>query len=417
MKHLPRHLTETEDRSRLIRFWGGTARRLEINEQPIVKFLKKGSVKGMQELILNTKISYFDTCEEFAKEYQLGSDDLVLTNEYIFNPFFGKLNLDVKTIFQEKYGAGEPTDVMVEAIMEEAAKLNCKRIIAVGGGTVIDIAKVLAVASDDSLDDLYADTSKIEKKHKLIIIPTTCGTGSEVTNIAIINRTKIGTKMGLTSPNMFADEGVLIPELLSSLPYGVFATSSIDALVHAVESSLSPKATPYSKLFGYKAIEMILNNYKKMAADGLDERNSMMKDFLIASNFAGIAFGTAGCATVHAMAYPLGGTYHVAHGESNYAVFTNVLKYYMTIKQDGAIEELNQYMAGLLGCDAAEVYDKLDELLGVIYTKKPLHEYGVKEEDLPEFAKTVIETQQRLMVNSFIPMDEEQVLKIYKEAF
>ncbi len=181
----------------------------------------------------------------------------------------------------------------------------------------------------------------LEKKRELVIVPTTCGTGSEVTNIAILNRTRIGTKLGLVSDNMYADSAVLIPELLKGLPFAVFATSSIDALVHAVESSLSPKATSLTKLFGYKAIEMIIRGYQTIAAEGKDARISLLEDFLVASNYAGIAFGTAGCAAVHAMSYPLGGKYHVAHGESNYAMFTGVLKNYMEIKTNGEIAVMN----------------------------------------------------------------------------
>lgn len=233
----------------------------------------------MKEIILKSQISYYDTCAEFASEFNLGSDDLILTNEYIYTPYFGNLGLNVHTIFQEAYGAGEPTDIMVDAILDEAAKTDCKRIIAIGGGTVIDIAKVLAVSAGDPLDSLYAAPDKIEKKRELIILPTTCGTGSEVTNISIINRTRLGTKVGLVSPHMYADEAVLVPELLNTLPFAVFATSSIDALVHAVESSLSPKATPYTKLFGYKAIEMIIKGYQKIAAEGKDARLPLMKDF------------------------------------------------------------------------------------------------------------------------------------------
>lgn len=371
----------------------------------------------MKELILESRISSFDTCAEFAKEFNLGSDDLILTNEYIYNPYFGELGLEVHTIFQEKYGTGEPTDVMVDAILEDAAKTNCKRIIAIGGGTVIDIAKVMAVSAGDPLDSLYAAPDKIEKKRHLVIIPTTCGTGSEVTNISIINRTRLGTKVGLVSPHMYADDAVLIPELLKSLPFAVFATSSIDALVHAVESSLSPKATPYTKLFGYKAIEMIIKGYQKIAAEGKDARLDLMKDFLIASNYAGIAFGTAGCAAVHATSYPLGGTYHVPHGESNYAMFTGVLKNYMEIKTDGEIAVMNKCLANLLDCEEAEVYDKLEELLGTILPKKPLREYGVTEEDLPVFTKSVMEQQGRLMANNFVPLDADRVLKIYKELY
>lgn len=370
----------------------------------------------MEQIIFRPSLFKFKTCRDFAKAFELKEGDLILTNEYIFNPYFGNLGLDVETIFQEQYGAGEPTDVMVDAIIEDAKKKGCKRIIAVGGGTIIDIAKVLAISDGESVDELY-DLPVTEKKHPLIIIPTTCGTGSEVTNISIINRTRLGVKMGLTGEALFADSAVLIPELLEGLPFPVFAASSIDALVHAVESSLSPKATPYTKLFGYKAIEMILTGFQKIAKDGRDALKGLLEEFLIASNYAGLAFGTAGCAAVHALSYPLGGAYHVPHGESNYAMFTGVLKNYMEIRKDGEIEVLNSYMADLLGCDVEIVYEKLEELLDQLLPKKALHEYGVTEDELEIFTKSVMETQGRLMGNNFVPLDEQRVLKIYRELY
>ena len=327
------------------------------------------------------------------------------------------MGLDCSVLYQEKYGTGEPTDVMVDAILADAAKTGCKRVIAIGGGTVIDIAKVLAVSDGEGVDELYDKAPNLEKKRELIIIPTTCGTGSEVTNISIMARTRLGTKLGLVSPAMYADHAVLIPELLEGLPFSVFATSSIDALVHAVESSLSPKATPYTKLFGYKAIEMILRGYQQIVAEGRDARLNLLEDFLIASNYAGLAFGTAGCAAVHATSYPLGGKYHVPHGESNYAMFTGVLKNYMEIKQDGEIAVMNRYLAELLGCGVEEVYDKLEELLNQILPKKPLYEYGMTKEDIDEFAHSVITSQGRLMANNFVPLDEDRVRKIYTELY
>ena len=232
----------------------------------------------------------------------------MLTNKYIYEPWFGQMGLKVHTIYQEEYGTGEPTDVMVDAILADAAKTGCTRVIAIGGGTVIDIAKVLAVSDSEGVDELYDKAPTLEKKRELVIIPTTCGTGSEVTNISIMARTRLGTKLGLVSPSMYADHAVLIPELLEGLPFSVFATSSIDALVHAVESSLSPKATPLHqavRLQGHR------DDHQGLPAD-CDRRTGgpaarCWSDFLVASNFAGIAFGTAGCAAVHALSYPLGG--------------------------------------------------------------------------------------------------------------
>ncbi|MCI6859188.1 MAG: 4-hydroxybutyrate dehydrogenase [Eubacterium sp.] len=371
----------------------------------------------MEQIIFRPKLYKFSTCKEFAENFQIGSNDLVLTNRYIFEPFFDEKTYPVQVIFQEEFGSGEPTDTMVDAIIKKASEKEYDRIIAIGGGTVIDIAKILAVTEGECVDVLYDNKDRLERKHHLVAIPTTCGTGSEMTNIAIVNRTRMGVKMGLTSESMFANEAVLIPELLSTLPFGVFATSSIDALVHAVESSLSPKATSYTKLFGYKAIELLITSYQKLVKEGKEILPEIIEDVLTASNYAGLAFGTAGCAAVHALSYPLGGTYHVPHGESNYAMFTGVLKNYMEIKTDGEIAVMNQFLAKLLGCDTDNVYDELESLLNHVLPKKALHEYGVKKEELDTFTDSVMETQGRLMANNFVPLDRDRVYKIYSELY
>ncbi len=373
----------------------------------------------MIQLNYKPSVYKFNSCKEFAEEFEVGKGDLVLSNEYIFKPNFGGLNLPVATIFQEQFGTGEPTDVMVETIMAEAAKTSYKRVIAIGGGTVIDIAKVLSLKNAGNVDGLYDQMPNLERDCELVIVPTTCGTGSEATNLSILNRTRLGTKMGLVSDAMYADSAVLVPQLLHNLPLGVFATSSIDALVHAVESSLSPKATAYTKLFGYKAIEMIIRGYRSIVAAGntKESRVAESENFLIASNFAGLAFGTAGCATVHAMAYPLGGAFHVAHGESNYVLFTAVLKNYLEIQDSGEIRVLNKYLADLLDCSEEAAYDELEKLLNHVLPKKPLRDFGVKKEDLQMFTDSVMKTQGRLLANSFVPLDAARILKIYSEIF
>ena len=370
----------------------------------------------MKQLAVKPEIHKFEAAKEFAEAFKLGKDDLVITNEYIYKPFFGALNLPCATLFQEKYGAGEPSDDMVEAMYKDVHG-SYKRIIAIGGGTVIDISKFFSLKHTSPVLDLYDGKQEIVKGKELIIVPTTCGTGSEVTNIAVLSLNARGTKKGLAHDEMYGDYAVLIPELLKDLPFKFFATSSIDALVHAVESSLSPKATESTKLFGYKAIEMILKGYKEIEKNGHDARIPLLSDFLLASNYAGIAFSIAGCAAVHAMSYPIGATFHVAHGESNYAMFTGVLKNYLEIKKDGEIAKLNRFMADILGCDTAHVYDALEKLLNCLLKKKPLHEYGMKKEQIAEFADSVIANQQRLMANNFVFLDRDWLIKIYTELF
>lgn len=292
-----------------------------------------------------------------------------------------------------------------------------RRVIGIGGGTVLDISKIFALKYLKTIDKLYDRELPVEKDKELILVPTTCGTGSEVTNIAILAFLKRNTKFGLADDAMYADKAILIPEFLTNLPYPVFATSSIDALVHAVESSLSPKATSFTKLFGYKAIEMILKGYLKIIKEGSDARIPILKDFLLASNYAGLAFGTAGCAAVHAMSYPLGGTFHVAHGESNYAIFRGVINNYLEIKNDGSIAELAEFIGEVLGCTADEAYDKMFAVLDQILTRKTLKEYGADEEMLKTWTDEVVNGQQRLMKNNFVGLDAAHVLKIYRELY
>lgn len=372
----------------------------------------------MLQIVFRPELHQFDTVRQFAEEFALGEGDLVITNEYIYRPYLGQMNLKCDVLYQERYGKGEPNDEMVEAMAADMKKMGeHRRIIGIGGGTVLDISKIFALKHIQPVEKLFDRKLPVIKDKELILIPTTCGTGSEVTNISILAFLKRNTKFGLSDDAMYADKAVLIPEFLEKLPYPVFAASSIDALVHAVESSLSPKATVYTRLFGYQAIEMILKGYLRIIEDGPEARIPLLKDFLTASNFSGLAFGTAGCAAVHAMSYPLGGTFHVAHGESNYAVFKGVIENYLEMRQDGAIADLAGFIGSVLGCEAGDAYNKMFLILDQILTRKTLKEYGADEEMLKTWTSEVINGQQRLMKNSFVPLDAERVLKIYRELY
>lgn len=368
----------------------------------------------MKQLQIAPVIHEFPNFGDFAREFALTEQDLILTNEYIYKPLIAPSGAPCQTIFQERYGAGEPTDLMVDAILAELNRRTCGRIIAVGGGTIIDIAKVLAVAGGrEHVDELYADMASLTQQHELFILPTTCGTGSEVTNISVINRTKLGTKQGLVSGVMYAAHAVLIPELISTLPYGVFATSSIDALIHAIESFLSPKANPFTELFSTAAIHDILDGYKALARDraALPGLNGQ---FLRASTYAGIAFGTAGCGTVHAMSYALGGKYHVAHGESNYQFLIPVLELYRQKALGGKIELLNDMLRETL--DGGDGIEALKALLEQILPHKAMREYGATQEDIDPFAESTVANQQRLLANSYVPLSTEEIRALFQRC-
>ena len=370
----------------------------------------------MLELMIRPAIYKYDTVKKFCEEISLGEGDLLLTGERTFEKYFRDMGLKCDVILRQRYGKGEPTDEMAEAICEDIHGEH-KRIVAVGGGTILDLAKLYALREMSPVVDLFDGKIVPVKDKELILVPTTCGTGSEVTNISILALNSRGTKKGLAHEALYADRAVLIPELLEDMPDSVFATSSIDALVHAVESSLSPKGNVYTRMFGYKAIEMILKGYMEIRDKGMEARQKLLGDFLTASNYAGIAFGNAGCAAVHALSYPLGATYHVAHGESNYAMFTGVMKKYMEIKAGGEIAVLNRFIADILGCGMTDIYDELEKLLDVLIKKKPLHTYGMKPEEIESFADSVLANQGRLLANNFVPLDRDQIVAVYKALY
>jgi 4-hydroxybutyrate dehydrogenase len=375
----------------------------------------------MKVFDLRTRIGKCDTFADFAKEYSLDANDLVVTQSFLYEPFMKNLGLPCRFVMQDKYGSGEPSDEMMNAILKDVKDFACKRIIAIGGGTVIDISKVFALKGIDNVTDAFERKIPIVKDKALLIVPTTCGTGSEVTNISIAEIRSKHTKMGLADDAIIADDAVLIPELLKGLPFKFYAFSAIDALIHATESYVSPKASAYTRLFSREAIHIILDVFNGIVKNGEEYRMQRFDDMLVAANFAGIAFGNAGVGAVHAMSYPLGANYHVPHGEANYQFFTEVFRFYNKRNPDGCIKELNALLAKELQLpeDASyeTIYTKLAELLDHLVSKRPLHEFGMKEPETDSFAHSVIETQQRLLKNNYVPMSVEEIKNIYSLLF
>lgn len=370
-----------------------------------------------KQFCVKPAIHQFDTAKDFCEKFHIGEGDLLFVSEHTYQKFFAEGTTGATVVHYRKYGKGEPTDLMVEGICQDLKDVSYQRVIAVGGGTILDVAKLFALKQVSPVGELFEKKLPIEKEKKLVLVPTTCGTGSEVTNISILELTQKGTKLGLAAEELYADDAVLIPELLSDLPASVFATSSIDALIHSIESFTSPKASAFSRLYSKKAMSIILETYQKLETEGMDQRKKYMEQMLLASTYAGIAFGNAGCAAVHAMSYPLGAKYHVPHGEANYAMFTGVYYAYLELDPDGGIQELNQILASFLGCETKDVYQELDHLLGFLIPKKALREYGVTKEDIDTFTDVVMTKQGRLMANNYTELTREKVAEIYRSLY
>ncbi|MGI6152697.1 MAG: 4-hydroxybutyrate dehydrogenase [Christensenellaceae bacterium] len=375
----------------------------------------------MREILIKGELNKFKNFGEFAKEFNLGERDLIFTNGFIYEPFIKPLGLKSQVVLQEKYGLSEPTEEMITEMYAEIDPSTYDRVVMVGGGAILDMGKLLSIKRTGTVHELYFKKVDVVPDKKMIAIPTTCGTGSEVTNIsvAIVRDEKGGTtKLGLVSDDLIPHTVCLIPELLTTLPYGPFAASAIDALIHAVESYLSPaRATMTSELFGVKAMELILEGFRRIGEGGPDARMDYLDEFLTAATYAGYAFLQAGCATVHAMSFPLGGVYHVPHGEANYSLFGKVLEKYDKIAPAGKIKAFKQLIAQILGGTEEGAMATLAALEEKILPLKPIREYGFTQEDIELFADSVLANQQRLVVNSYVPLTRELIVEIYSECY
>lgn len=323
----------------------------------------------------------------------LNEKDLILTGSFVAELIQNQVHKAV-ILNVDQFGNGEPKENWVDEILKVAYKQNYQRVIAIGGGAVIDIAKLCIFNNGRTCKSLFENKDNLIKGRELIAIPTTCGTGSEVTNVAVIEFIDLDSKLGLQIDQLFPDKAILIGELLNTLPLHVFVVTSIDALSHAIESYLSLKATAYTKILSETAIRGIISNLKE-----LRETEKLPVDLtksLICANMAGISFSLAGCATMHALSFPLGANYHLAHGEAVYAVLGSTLNYYKKMNID-----LSMLEAILNSCfNEQNGIESLLQLLSDIMPCPDFNELNIKKQQCAEMAINVFENQQRLLVNS-----------------
>ncbi|WP_294856842.1 4-hydroxybutyrate dehydrogenase [uncultured Oscillibacter sp.] len=379
-----------------------------------------------REIVFAPTVYKFQRFAEMAQEFGLNERDVVLCNESVHASYMKELGLKCQFVFRNKFGPGEPSEEMIQNMYDAIPYDSYDRVVAVGGGAILDLSKLLGCRRPDTVHNLFFKRFPVVHEKDVIAIPTTCGTGSECTNIsvAIVKDEKDGrltgreTKLGLVSDDIIPNRVCLIPELLRPLPYKPFACSAIDALIHATESFLSPhRKTMTSELFSEKAMDMILKGFKLISEQGEEARMDYLDEFITASFYAGIAFLKAGCGPVHGMSFPLGGTYHVPHGESNYMLFGAILKYYDEKNPDGEILKFKKLVARILGCADKDAISTLNALLQRILALRPLRETGFTEQDIVEFPKSVEINQQRLMNNAYYSFERADMERIYQECY
>ncbi|WP_338628181.1 iron-containing alcohol dehydrogenase [Yersinia intermedia] len=310
-----------------------------------------------------------------------------------------------------------------EAIVLDAARLaqdqHIDIVIGLGGGSSLDVAKLAAILaqSEQGLSGLYGIDNVQGERLPLVQIPTTAGTGSEVTNIAILT-TGETTKMGVVSRQLYCDLVLLDAELTVGLPATHTAATGIDAMVHAIESYTSKhKKNPISDALAREALRLIYKHLVTACRDG--SNREAREAILLGATLAGQAFANSPVAAVHALAYPLGGHYHIPHGLSNALMLGPVLRY-------------NAKAAALLYAELADVLNVggegdvqtrcntfIDAMISIMDESgapRRLRDVGVKEDTLALLASDAMK-QTRLLTNNPVEVKEADALALYQEAF
>ena len=312
----------------------------------------------------------------------------------------------------------EPTYLQVQKLVDACRNYGADFIIAVGGGSVMDTAKLasLLMTGDYAVKDLLDNPLLAHKCVKTLCIPTTAGTGAEATPNAIVAVPEKELKIGIVNPAMISDYVILDSIMIKRLPRKIAAATGVDALAHAIECFTSNKANPFSDIFALKALDMILNNIEPAcdSPEAMAEKNAMQ----IASFYAGVAITASGTTAVHALSYPLGGKYHIAHGVSNAILLAPVMRFNepairerLAIAYDTCIKG----NASTVEQKSAAIIRRLEEIVKHLDIPVSLTEFGVPAEDLEVLVRAGMQVT-RLLNNNMRKVTAEDARKIYKEV-
>ncbi|HEX8588744.1 iron-containing alcohol dehydrogenase [Pseudomonas sp.] len=337
----------------------------------------------------------------------------------------GTVDLALAQLGGRRYGLfdqvkPEPEIAIVEDCTRAYRDGGHDGLIGVGGGSAIDIAKgVAAFANHEGpLAELFGVDQVTRKGPPLIAIPTTAGTGSEVTNVAIFSDKQAQLKKGIVSDYLLPDVALVSPLMTLTCPRSVTAASGVDALVHAIEAYLSVNASPITDAIALGAIKLIVKALPKAYANPSNVQ--AREDMATASLMAGMAFGNAGVGAVHALAYPLGGRFNIAHGVSN----ALLLPYVMAWNKLACVERMRD-IAEAMGLRVAHLSDKdaadlavnaMADLCAAVEIPSGLRSFNVPEDAIPEMAEEASKIE-RLMRNNPRKLTAADIEKIYRAAY
>jgi alcohol dehydrogenase len=315
--------------------------------------------------------------------------------------------------------ADPPEHIVLEATAR-ARSAGAEIVLGLGGGSSMDVAKLIAALApqqQQQLSEMYGVNKVTVQRLPLVQMPTTAGTGSEVTAVSIVTVGE-ARKMGVVAPQLIADLAILDAELTLGLPVAATAATGIDAMVHAIEAYTSAHLkNPVSDMLAIKALELLSRNLLPACEDGnnRDAREAM----LLGATFAGQAFANSPVAAVHALAYPIGGIYHVPHGLSNALVLPHVLRFNADSAAHLYAELADVVVPGTTGSardKTQALIEKLERMIAETAIPARLRDVGIEREGLGRMASDAM-LQTRLLVNNPRPVSEADALAIYNAAF
>jgi len=305
----------------------------------------------------------------------------------------------------------DPPEDIVLAGAQRARDFGAGLVLGFGGGSPMDTAKVIALlaGSDQPIEKMYGVGLATGPRLPLVLVPTTAGTGSEVTNVAIITTGKT-EKQGIVANPLYADRVLLDAELTIGLPKMISAATGIDAMVHAIEAYTSlPQKNPLSDALALSALTKLRDGIEDVCKDGRDIK--ARENMLVGAMLAGQAFSNAPCAAVHALAYPLGGFFHIPHGLSNALVLTGIMHYNLP-KADTLYGEIAAHMR--LGRAGTDLIDEMQRIKDATDVPQTLSSVDIPGSAIAMMAADAM-TKTRLLINNPRAMTLAATVQIYED--
>lgn len=316
----------------------------------------------------------------------------------------------------------EPSYMAVQAVVDEFKASGADLIVACGGGSVMDAAKLASVLVTDEygVRELLDNPGMAKKCVPIVLIPTTAGTGAEVTPNAIVGVPERELKIGIVNENMIADYVILDARLIKNLPRKIAASTGVDALAHCVECFTGNKANPFSDMYALEGCDLILNNLEAACDDpeAMEAKNKMQ----IAAYYGGLAITASGTTAVHALSYPLGGKYHIAHGVSNAMLLAPVMRFNaedpvvkerLAVIYDRSCHEAEKRSS--VEEKAAWVIARMEAIIRHLDIPTSLTEFNVPAEDLESLVDAGMQVT-RLLNNNMRKVTPEDARAIYSQV-